>query len=119
MSKIMTSLMNVNGSVTNLGGESRQLRLPRFDSFPKLDGTAARQVKTTNAVPVVRFAGGGARLLACGGGALPEMATDVIDLAANYAVENVKRDRPNNRHGTGVGLGQWLERVLGSRAARL
>jgi len=47
---------------------------------------------------------------------LPEMATDVIDLAANYAVENVKRDRPNGRQVAGVG--QWLERMLSSRAAR-
>jgi hypothetical protein len=44
------------------------------------------------------------------------MATDVIDLAANYAVENVKRDRPNVRQLAGVG--QWIERMLGSRAAR-
>jgi hypothetical protein len=44
------------------------------------------------------------------------MATDVIDLAANFFVENVKRDRSNTRHIAGVG--QWLERVLGSRAAR-
>jgi len=89
--------------------------LPRFNQFPKLDGEAARQVKTTNAAPA-RPARSGAVLLACGGGALPEMATDVIDLAANYAVENVKRDRPNGRQVAGVG--QWLERMLSSRAAR-
>jgi len=88
-----------------------------FNQFPKLDGEDARQVRKTNAAPV-RPARSGAVLLACGGGALPEMATDLLDLAANYAVENVKRDRPNGRHIAGVGLGQWLERVLSSRAAR-
>jgi hypothetical protein len=93
------------------------VKAPWFNQFPKLDGKAARQVSATNAAPV-RPARSGAVLLACGGGALPEMATDVIDLAANYAVENVKRDRPNGRLVAGVGLGQWLERMLSSRAAR-
>lgn len=83
--------------------------------FPKLNGEDARQVKTTNAAPV-RPVRSGAVLLACGGGVLPEVATDVLDLAANYALENVKRDRPGTRHIAGVG--QWLERVLSSRAAR-
>ncbi len=119
MSVIMASLMRVNGAVKGAANESRQLQLPRMDESFKLDGAAARRVRTTNAAPVARPAVGGARLLACGGGALPEMATDVIDLAANYAVENVKRDRPNGRRVAGVGLGQWLERMLSSRAARL
>jgi hypothetical protein len=51
---------------------------------------------------------------------LPEMATDVINLNANFAVENVKCDRPNGRRVAGVGLGRWLSAVLGGqRAARL
>ena len=86
-----------------------------LNQFPMFDGGDARQVRTTNASPV-RPVRSGAVLLACGGGALPQMATDVIDLAANYAVENVKRDRPNVRQLAGVG--QWIERMLGSRAAR-
>lgn len=118
MSNAMASLMNVNGSVTNLREASLPLSLSRVNQFPKLDGAAARQVNTTNATPA-RLAASRTVLLVCGGGALPEMATDVIDPAANYAVENVKRDRPNGRRRAGVGLGQWLERVLGSRAARL
>ena len=115
MSGSMASLMNVNGSVTGARDESRAMLLPQSNQFLKLNGEAARQVRTTNATPV-RPARNGTTLLACGGGALPEMATDVIDLAANYAVENVKRDRPNDRPVAGVG--QWLERMLSSRAAR-
>ncbi|MBM3860611.1 MAG: hypothetical protein FJ395_13300 [Verrucomicrobia bacterium] len=89
----------------------------RLNQFPKLNGEQARRGRMANAMPV-RPVRSGAVLLACGGGALPEVATDVIDLAANYAVENVKRDRPNGRQAAGVGLGQWLERMLSSRAAR-
>ncbi|MCX7885653.1 MAG: hypothetical protein N3B01_00140 [Verrucomicrobiae bacterium] len=75
-----------------------------------------RRVKTLDVTPgrALRVAG---VLVACGGGALPEVATDVIDPAANYAVRNVKRDRSN--FGFGAGLGRLLEHVLGSRAARL
>ena len=115
MSGGMAGLMNVNGSVTGARDESRAIQLPRSNQFLKLDGEAARQVMTTNATPM-RSVRSGATLLACGGGALPEMATDVIDLAANYAVENVKRDRPGGQRVAGVG--QWLERMLSSRAAR-
>jgi hypothetical protein len=45
------------------------------------------------------------------------MATDVMGVAAGYAVENVKRDRSSDR----PWLGQLMGRVLGShhRAARL
>lgn len=118
MSAIMASLMKVNGSVTPLRDATRLVELPRQTEFPKLDGAAARQVNATNTAPG-RLAVGRTVLLVCGGGELPEMATDVIDPAASYAVENVKRDRPNGRRRAGVGLGQWLERVLGSRAARL
>jgi hypothetical protein len=86
-----------------------------LNQFLKLNSEDAWRVRTTNAAPA-RPARSGAVLLACGGGALPEMATDVLDLAANYAVENVKRDRSHRRPSAGVG--QWLERVLSSRAAR-
>ena len=92
------------------------MKTPWFNQFPKLDGEAARQVRTTSAMPV-RPVRSGAILLACGGGALPEMATDVIDHEANYAVQNVKRDRSDSRRWAGVGLGRWLGQMLGGHHA--
>jgi len=89
----------------------------RFNPFLKLNAGESRRGQMPDAMPT-RALWSGAVLLARGGGALPEVATDVIDLAANYAVENVKRDRPTRRSVTGQGLGQWLERMLSSRAAR-
>lgn len=88
----------------------------RHNPVSELKPEKTRQVKTTDVAPTHR-APVGAVLLACGGGALPEMATDVLDLAANYAVQNVKRDRSQRR--PMPAWGQWFERVLSSRAARL
>jgi hypothetical protein len=114
----IANFLNVNRSVTSLTDEARSLRLPRMSQFPKLDGTAVRQA-SAKSVPVVsnQPGGHGAVLLAGGSGALPEMATDVINADANYAVENVKRDRSNTRPWAGVGLGQLLGRVLGGHRA--
>jgi hypothetical protein len=113
----MANLMNVNGSLTNLPGESREFRLPRLNQFPKLDGHGLRVASTTR--PAGRPGSNGTVLLAQGGGTLPEMTTDVIDQNASYAVENVKCDRSNGRRGAGVGLGRWLGQMLGGhRAAR-
>ena len=95
-------LFSVNRSVTSLASESRQLRLPTMSSFPKLDKRISR--------PAVL----------CPAGALPEMTTDVIDVAAGYAVENVKRDRNEPRSSARLSLGHLVGRVLGygHRAAR-
>jgi hypothetical protein len=51
-------------------------------------------------------------------GDMPEVATDVIDLSAGYAVENVKRERSSSRASSRTGW-VWVERLLGGhRAAR-
>ena len=102
----MASLMNVNGRVSSSQGESKTFRLPRMYPFPKLDGRTLRVGSTT--VP-----GSGAVLQVRDSGMLPEMTTDVIDQDANYAVENVKRNRPNGRLWAGVGLGRLLGQMLG------
>ena len=111
----MANLMNVNGSLRSLPGESREFRLPRLNPFPKLSGPGLRVASTAR--PAARPVQSGAVLLARGSGMLPEMTTDVIDQDANYAVENVKRDRPNGRPKAGVGLGRLLGRMLGEHHA--
>jgi len=112
--------LSLNRSLTNLGGEMRQFRLPRMNPFPKLDG---RIVRSTNKSGAQRAASGvvarGAVIIEGGCGSLPEMATDVIDVSANYAVENVKRGRSGGTWSR-VGLGHFVGRMLSShRAARL
>jgi hypothetical protein len=115
------NFLSLNRSLTSQGGEMRQLRLPRMNPFPKLD---TRIVRSTNgsgarlagARPVAR----GTVIIEGGCGSLPEMATDVIDTSANYAVENVKRDRCGSSPWSRVGFGHLVGRMLGShRAARL
>jgi hypothetical protein len=51
--------------------------------------------------------------------ALPEMTTDVLGVAAGYAVENVRRDRGEIRFAR-PGFWHWIVRLLGygHRAAR-
>jgi hypothetical protein len=115
MSKAIANLMSANGSVSNLQGGVREYRLPRVNPFPKLNGSGARLAST--AMPASRAPGRSPVLLAHGGGALPEMATDVIDQDANYAVQNVKCQRSNDRPWVGVGLGRWVGRLLGGPAA--
>ena len=117
----VTGFLSLNRSLTSLGGEMRQFRLPRMNPFPKLDGRIVRT--TTNSVvqrsasrPVAR----GAVIIEGGCGCLPEMATDVMDISASYAVENVKRDRCDSRPWSRMGFGHLVRRMLGShRAARL
>ena len=115
------SYLSVNRSLTNQGGELRQFRLPRMNPFPKLNS----RIVPSNGSDVV--ARSGSRPVACaaviiegGCGCLPEMATDVIDISASYAVENVKRERSSGTPWSRIGLGHLIGRVLGShRAARL
>lgn len=96
-------LFSVNRSVTSLASESRQLRLPTMSSFPKLDKRISRAV-----------------VLCPPAGLLPEMTTDVLDVAAGYAVENVKRDRSERPLPARLSLGHWVGRIMGygHRAAR-
>lgn len=117
----ITNFLSLNRSLTNLGGEMRQFRLPRMNPFPKLDRRIVRSA-TTSAVarsascPVAR----GAVIIEGGCGCLPEMATDVMDISASYAVENVKRERSSSNPWSRVGFGHLVGRMLGShRAARL
>ena len=113
MGQSMIGFLNVNQGLTNLNGESRQYRLPKTNPFPKLNkriqGPAVRcEAVGTASVPTDTQ-----------GGELPEMATDLIDLSANYAVENVKRDRKEARPWSRVGLSLLVGRMLGGhRAAR-
>ena len=116
-----TSFLSLNRTLTNPGGEMRQYRLPTMNPFPKLDN---RIVAANNSNGVTRSASRpvarGAVIIEGGCGCLPEMATDVIDASASYAVENVKRDRSNSSPWSRVGFGHLVGRMLGShRAARL
>jgi hypothetical protein len=113
--------LSLNRSLTNLGGEMRQFRLPRMNPFPKLDGrivhsTGSNGVTRSASRPVAR----GTVIIEGGCGCLPEMATDVIDTSASYTVENVKRERSSSNPWSRVGFGHLVGRMLGShRAARL
>ena len=115
------SFLSVNRSLTNQGGELRQFRLPRMNPFPKLDSrivrsTGSNGMRRSALRPVAR----GAVIIEGGCGCLPEMATDLIDISASYAVENVKRERSSRATWSRIGLGHLVGRVLGShRAARL
>ena len=112
--------LSLNRNLMNLGGEMRQFQLPRMNPFPKLDGRIVRSVgsngeRRSASRPVAR----GSVIIEGGYGSLPEMATDVIDISASYAVENVKRDRTGGNPWSRVGLGHLVGRMLGShRAAR-
>ena len=113
--------LSLNRSLTNQGGEMRQFRLPRMNPFPKLDARVVRSdnhngVQHSLSRPVTR----GTVIIEGGYGQLPEMATDVIDAAAGYAVENVKRERSKINPWTRLGFGHLVGRMLGShRAAQL
>jgi len=113
--------LSLNRSLTNRAGEMRQFRLPRMSPFPKLD---ARIVRSDNhhELPrsVSRSVARGTVIIEGGYGQLPEMATDVIDTAASYAVENVKRERSKTNPWPRMGFGYLVGRMLGShRAAQL
>ena len=113
--------LSLNRSLTNQGGEMRQFRLPRMNPFPKLDARVVRSdnhngVQHSVSRPVAR----GTVIIEGGYGQLPEMATDVIDPTASYAVENVKRERSKIGPWPRIGFGHLVGRMLGShRAAQL
>jgi len=90
-----------------------------MNPFPKLDGRVVRQTCTMAERSASQRAARGAVIIGGTLGSLPEMATDVIDPSANYAAENVKRDRSGARLWSGMGLGRLVGGMLGShRAAR-
>ena len=103
----MINFLSLNRGLNNPGG-ARQFQLPKSSPFPKLDqriaGPMAGGVRTAGAV------------IAGQAGSLPEMAGDVIDQAAGYSVENVKREH-DTRPWSRVGLGLLVGRVLGEHRA--
>ena len=113
--------LSLNRSLTNLGGEMRQFRLPRMNPFPKLDSRIVRHTSNNGVQrPASRLVARGAVIIEGGCGHLPEMATDVIDTSASYTVGNVKRERSGSNPWSRVRFGHWVGRMLGShRAARL
>ena len=114
------NFLSLNRSLTGQGGEIRQLRLPRMNPFPKLDARIVRSSNNGAQGTTLRAVARGTVIIEGGCGHLPEMATDVIDTAANYAVENVKRDRSGGQLWSRLGFGQLVGRMLEShRAARL
>ena len=113
------NFLSLNKSLTSLGDESRRLRLPRMNPFPKLDGRIVRQMCARAERSSSARGTCGAIIPGGSVSSLPEMATDVIDPRANYAAENVKRDRSGTRLWSGAGLGHFVGQMLGShRAAR-
>lgn len=118
-SESITNYLSVNKSLTSLGDGSRRLRLPRMNPFPKLDGRVVQRTCAAARSSTSQRAACGAVIIGGQAGSLPEMATDVIDPRANYTAENVKRDRSSASVWLGAGLGQLVDRMLGShRAAR-
>src|SRR5882762_712174 len=102
----VTGFLSLSRSLTNLGGEMRQFRLPRMNPFPKLDSRIVSSTANNGvARPVSRPAARGAVIIEGGCGCLPEMASDVIDISASYTVENVKRERPSSNPWSRVGFG--------------
>jgi hypothetical protein len=120
--QMTTNFLSLNRSLTNLGDESRHFRLPKMNPFPKLDNRIIRSTHSgeQNCAQPRKIAGRGAVVIEAQVGSLPEMATDVIDVAAGYAVENVKRERTDVRPWSRTGFGHLVGRMLGMshRAAR-
>jgi hypothetical protein len=114
------SFLSLNKTLTNQGGEIRQLRLPRMNPFPKLDGRIVQRSNTVVQGATSRPVACGALIIDGGSEHWPEMTTDVIDAAANYAVENVKREPRRPSGWSRIGFGHLVGRMLDShRAARL
>jgi len=117
----MTNFLSLNRSLTNLSGEVRQFQLPRMNPFPKLNSNVVRPAYDGESRPVPRPVARGTVIMTGANGPLPEMTTDVIDVSANYAVENVRRERSDSWSWSRAGLGHLFGRLLGNshRAARL
>jgi hypothetical protein len=116
----MTNFLSLNRSLTNLSGEVRQFHLPRMNPFPKLNSRVVRPVTDGEPRTVLRPVARGTIVMGGVNGPLPEMATDMIDVSASYAGENVKRERSNVWSWSRRGLGHLVGRMLGNshRAAR-
>jgi hypothetical protein len=102
----MISFLNLNRGLNDLSG-ARRFRLPTTNPFPKLDQRIAGPA-------------GGAKVAAVipgQTGSLPEMAGDLIDQSAGYAVQNVKCDHAGTRRWSRVGLTLLVGRVLGEHRA--
>lgn len=116
----MTNFLSLNRSLTNVGGEVRQFRLPRMNPFPKLDNNIVRSTNGSERRLAVRPVARGAVILDGDRGAFPEIETDVIDPSASYAVENVKRGRRHTGLWSRAGWEHLVGRLFGGhRAARL
>ena len=108
------NFLSLNKGLSKPGGEVRQLRLPTMNPFPKLNGGVVRSVGMSGRQIVSRPVACGRVVIEGEKGQLPEMATDLIDSSAGYALENVKRERSR------AGFGQFVGRMLdGRRAARV
>jgi hypothetical protein len=114
------NFLSLNRSVTDLGGEVQQFRLPRVNPFPKLNQGIV-QSKNGGGMPVLsRAMKRGAVIIEDDLGPLPEMTTDVIDISAGHAVGNIKRERSEANRWSRSVIGHWFGRMWGNhRAARL
>jgi hypothetical protein len=108
----MSNFLSLSGSLTNVGTESRQFRLPTMPQFPKLDGGRVRAVNRP-----AQSVRAGAVIIGGTAGSLPEMATDVIDMRVSYSIENVKRQRDGARLWSQGGVANFFGRMLGSHRA--
>jgi hypothetical protein len=114
------SFLSLNRTLTNQGGEIRQLRLPRMNPFPKLNARIVQQSNHDKQGATTRPVARGAIIIEGGSEHWPEMTTDLINPAASYAVENVKREPRKVSGWSRIGLGHLVGRMLdGHRAARL
>jgi hypothetical protein len=116
----IVNYLKVNQSLTVLGTEIREFRLPRVNPFPKLQSSAVRPTNSEiqQFVPSRLAAGRSAVMIRGDIGSFPEMATDVIDVSAGYAVQNVRRERSYSGSWSRMGFGHLVGRMLGHRAAR-
>lgn len=104
----IAGLFNVNRSVTNVGDEARQFRLPTMQSIPSLDQHSVRRNPAIQPLQAHESVVLGGRA-----DVLPEMTSDVIGVDAGYAIENVRRDRNAVKPWSKTGLGQLVGRMMG------
>ncbi len=109
--------LSLNRSVTDPGEDIQRFRLPRVNPFPKLNNGIVQPRSGGGRQAVSRAVKRGAIIIEGDIGPLPEMATDVIDISADHAVENVKRERSDARLWSRGVIGHWFGRMWGSRRA--